>query len=199
MLIASTGRIDSEAFTPLMIKGILNLMAVMMALCVTRSIVQLCAYSRGFSEPMPLNAKIRKHIKPIVWPVLLAALLGACTPAYKCRDDAAGTTVSSTRPCVQDTKEGIVPAEKTDTQAAPQKEVPTARSVPRAKLSDPTLHTPLPVPDTSVPQRGVVDPKTGQYLPPARDGVINPRTGEFYHDTGPGYVNPRTGQIIPKR
>lgn len=145
---------------------------------------------------MPLNAKIRKRL---TWIVVLAALLGACTPAYKCRDDTAGATVTGTRPCVQATQEGNVPAEKTDKQAAPQKETPAARNPFRVNPGDPALRTPSPVPDTPVPQRGVVDPKTGQYLPPAQGGVINPRTGEFYHDTGPGYVNPRTGQIIPKR
>lgn len=92
-----------------------------------------------------------------------------------------------------------MPAEKADKQAVPQKETPTVRSVPPANPSDSVLHNPPPIPSAPIPQRGVVDPKTGQYLPPVRDGVINPRTGEFYRDTGAGYVNPRTGQIIPKR
>lgn len=143
---------------------------------------------------MPLYAKVGKYTKLIV----LIALLGACTPAPRCPDGTAVISGPGARPCIQGTREGNAPAENTNKQAAPQKDTPTARSVPLVTPNSPTPHYPSPVPSAPIPQRGVVDPRTGQYLPPVRGGVINPGTGEIYPDTGAGYVNPRTGQIIPK-
>lgn len=47
--------------------------------------------------------------------------------------------------------------------------------------------------------RGVINPKTGEYLQPSGKGVINPRTGDYYFPSGNGYFNPKTGEFIPKK
>ncbi len=47
--------------------------------------------------------------------------------------------------------------------------------------------------------RGVVNPRTGEYLPPSGKGVYNPRTGDYYIPSGNGYYNPKTGEFIPKK
>ncbi len=58
-----------------------------------------------------------------------------------------------------------------------------------------------PVPPGPLPQerRGVVNPRTGEYLQPSGKGLYNPRTGDYYQPTGNGYYNPKTGDFIPKR
>lgn len=47
-------------------------------------------------------------------------------------------------------------------------------------------------------EKGVTDPRTGEFYPGARGGVIHPRTGEFLPKVDGGYLNPKTGEVIPK-
>jgi hypothetical protein len=58
-------------------------------------------------------------------------------------------------------------------------------------------------PPSSLPQqqekRGVVNPKTGEYLQPSGTGVYSPRTGDYYLPSGSGYFNPRTGEFVPRK
>ncbi len=59
-----------------------------------------------------------------------------------------------------------------------------------------------PPPVQPAPQqenRGVVNPRTGEYLQPSGKGVYNPRTGDYYIPSGNGYYNPRTGEFIPRK
>lgn len=47
-------------------------------------------------------------------------------------------------------------------------------------------------------QAGAVNPRAGQYYPPAGAGVVNTNNGAVYPDVGGGYINPQTGEFIPK-
>jgi hypothetical protein len=62
------------------------------------------------------------------------------------------------------------------------------------------VHTPgtSPAPHPN-DERGVVNPRTGEYLPPSGRGVVNPRTGDYYFPAGNGYFNPKTGEFIPEK
>jgi|SRR5271157_4780445 len=73
---------------------------------------------------------------------------------------------------------------------------PPAISVPKP----PVINVPpSPVPPQQQERRGVINPRTGEYLPPSGEGVINPRTGEYYFPSKNGYYNPKTGDFIPRR
>ncbi|MBX9914096.1 MAG: DUF4124 domain-containing protein [Pseudomonadaceae bacterium] len=47
--------------------------------------------------------------------------------------------------------------------------------------------------------QGVIDVKTGQFMPGVAGGIIDPRTGKFYPDVGAGYIDNETGRFIPKQ
>jgi len=53
-------------------------------------------------------------------------------------------------------------------------------------------------PSRNEPEKGVTNPRTGEYCPGATGGVINPRTGVFLPKVEGGYFNPETGDTIPK-
>jgi len=55
--------------------------------------------------------------------------------------------------------------------------------------------TPAPIPQ---PEKGVVNPRTGEYYPPVPGGVINPKSGEVLPKVNGGYINPKTGEFFPE-
>jgi hypothetical protein len=48
-------------------------------------------------------------------------------------------------------------------------------------------------------EKGVINPRTGEFLPGTKGGVTNPRTGDFFPKVEGGYLNPKTGEVIPRR
>ncbi|MBF0505831.1 MAG: hypothetical protein HQL09_03250 [Nitrospirae bacterium] len=58
---------------------------------------------------------------------------------------------------------------------------------------------PPPLPPQPQEHRGVVNPRTGEYLTPSGEGLRNPRTGDFYLPSSNGYYNPRTGEFVPRK
>ncbi len=52
-------------------------------------------------------------------------------------------------------------------------------------------------PATKGQEKGVIDPRTGQFFPGVMGGVMNPRTGDILPKVEGGYLNPRTGEVIP--
>jgi hypothetical protein len=55
------------------------------------------------------------------------------------------------------------------------------------------------VPAGTGQEKGVVDPRTGEFYPGALGGVMNPRTGEILPKVEGGYLNPRTGEVVPAK
>jgi hypothetical protein len=77
---------------------------------------------------------------------------------------------------------------------------------------NPPAPKPVPLPQPSVPvspsvqppkadgqEKGVVNPRTGEFYPGAMGGVMNPRTGEILPKVEGGYLNQRTGEVIPAK
>jgi hypothetical protein len=72
----------------------------------------------------------------------------------------------------------------------------------------PPAYTPLPpgtVPAPAQPapthqekEKGVVNPRTGEFYPGTYGGVVNPQTGVVLPKVEGGYQNPQTGEIIPQ-
>jgi hypothetical protein len=64
----------------------------------------------------------------------------------------------------------------------------------------PVAPPPLPTDRGAPPEheRGVIDPRTGDFLPAVKGGVTNPRTGDFFPKVEGGYLNPKTGEVIPR-
>jgi len=69
-------------------------------------------------------------------------------------------------------------------------------------------YTPIPpqkapptqqVPSAGKPEKGVIDPRTGEFYPGVYGGVINPRTGVVLPKVESGYLNPETGEVIPNQ
>jgi hypothetical protein len=54
-----------------------------------------------------------------------------------------------------------------------------------------------PGPSTITKEKGVVNPRTGEFLPGTFGGVIDPETGFVWPKVEGGYRNPMTGEIIP--
>ena len=62
--------------------------------------------------------------------------------------------------------------------------------------------TPAPTPQTPStvrPEKGVIDPRSGDFYPGVFGGAINPKTGDFLPKTGGGFINPRTGEFFPAK
>ena len=66
--------------------------------------------------------------------------------------------------------------------------------------------TPAPIPppgpqtpSTVRPEKGIIDPKSGDFYPGVFGGAINPKTGDFLPKTGGGFINPRTGEFLPAK
>lgn len=52
---------------------------------------------------------------------------------------------------------------------------------------------------TITPDKGVYDPRTGDFYPGGFGGVINLRTGAFYPKFDGGYLNTENGEFIPAK
>jgi hypothetical protein len=62
-----------------------------------------------------------------------------------------------------------------------------------------TLPAPVqPAPPTGEKERGVVNPRTGEFYPGTHGGVIDPKTGVVLPKVEGGYQNPQTGETIPQ-
>jgi len=55
----------------------------------------------------------------------------------------------------------------------------------------------VPLPPGSVPEKGVINPRTGEFYPGTMGGVVNPKTGDVLPKVEGGYVNPKTGEFLP--
>jgi hypothetical protein len=47
------------------------------------------------------------------------------------------------------------------------------------------------------PEKGAINPRTGESYPPVPGGVLNPKSGEVMPKVDGGYINPKTGEFIP--
>jgi len=89
----------------------------------------------------------------------------------------------------------------------PQKFYPVTPSSPGPPPYTPISPAPPPQPAPSGPpgpstitiEKGVVNPRTGEFFPGTFGGVINPKTGVFLPKVEGGYQNPETGQVIPSK
>jgi hypothetical protein len=62
-----------------------------------------------------------------------------------------------------------------------------------------TLPAPAqPVPPTREKEKGVVNPRTGEFYPGTYGGVVDPKTGVVLPKVEGGYQNPQTGETIPQ-
>ena len=68
---------------------------------------------------------------------------------------------------------------------------------PREGLPPPPSLPETTPPKALKPDRGVINPRTGEYYPPVPGGVINPKSGEILPKVDGGYINPQTGEFIP--
>jgi hypothetical protein len=73
---------------------------------------------------------------------------------------------------------------------APPK-TPSAPSPPSSPAVKPPAGT--------APEKGIINPRTGEHYPGTIGGVINPRTGEVLPKVDGGYINPKTGEILPEQ
>jgi hypothetical protein len=72
----------------------------------------------------------------------------------------------------------------------------------------PPAYTPIPpqqappvqqAPSPGQREKGVINPRTGEFYPGTEGGVINPQTGVVLPKVGGGYLNPQTGEVIPQK
>lgn len=71
---------------------------------------------------------------------------------------------------------------------------------PQPKAPSPPAAPPAPsvkVPAGNIPEKGVVNPRTGEFYPGTIGGVVNPKTGEVLPKVEGGYVDPNTGEVLP--
>jgi hypothetical protein len=84
----------------------------------------------------------------------------------------------------------------------PQQYPPTPSSPgPPAYTPIPPGGLPAPAKPTSPTQekeRGIVNPRTGEFYPGTYGGVIDPKTGVVLPKVEGGYQNPQTGETIPQ-
>jgi hypothetical protein len=71
----------------------------------------------------------------------------------------------------------------------PQSKTPASPSAPALPSAKP--------PAGSIPEKGVVNPRTGEFYPGTIGGVVNPQTGEVLPKVEGGYINPKTGEFLP--
>ena len=76
--------------------------------------------------------------------------------------------------------------------AQPYKPIPPA-SPPQVAPSVPQG------PSTMIKEKGVINPRTGEFYQGAFGGAIDPKTGVFLPKVGGGYQNPETGEVVPKQ
>ena len=67
-------------------------------------------------------------------------------------------------------------------------------------VSPPSLPQPTPKgPSTGAPEKGIMNPRTGEFYPGTYGGVMNPQTGVFLPKVDGGYINPQTGEFLPAK
>jgi hypothetical protein len=67
-------------------------------------------------------------------------------------------------------------------------------------ISPPSLPQPTPKgPTTGAPEKGVINPRTGEFYPGTFGGVMNPQTGVILPKVDGGFVNPQTGEFVPAK
>jgi len=72
------------------------------------------------------------------------------------------------------------------------------RSVPKAPSPPAAPPTPsVKPPAGNIPEKGIVNPRKGEFYPGTIGGVVNPKTGEVLPKVEGGYVDPKTGEILP--
>ena len=60
--------------------------------------------------------------------------------------------------------------------------------------------TPTPnLPSKGAPEKGITNPRTGEFYPATSGGVVNPQTGGVLPKVDGGYINPRTGEFFPAK
>jgi hypothetical protein len=52
-------------------------------------------------------------------------------------------------------------------------------------------------PAGTIPEKGVINPRSGEFYPGTIGGVVNPQTGEVLPKVEGGYINPKTGEFLP--
>ncbi len=83
--------------------------------------------------------------------------------------------------------------------------MPPQQYPPTPSSPGPPSYTPIPpgtLPPPAAPTRekekGVVNPRTGEFYPGTYGGVIDPKTGVVLPKVEGGYQNPQTGETIPQ-
>lgn len=67
-------------------------------------------------------------------------------------------------------------------------------------VSPPSLPQPTAKgPSTGTPEKGIINPRTGEFYPGTFGGVLNPQTGVLLPKVDGGYVNPQTGEFLPAK
>jgi len=84
----------------------------------------------------------------------------------------------------------------------PQQYPPTSSSPgppPYTPIPPGTLPAPAkPASPTQEKERGIVNPRTGEFYPGTYGGVLDPKTGVVLPKVEGGYQNPQTGETIPQ-
>ena len=89
-------------------------------------------------------------------------------------------------------QEGILRGPTPPLVINPERTPPKAPSPPIA-LPPPAVKPPA----GTIPEKGVVNPRTGEFYPGTIGGVVNPQTGEVLPKVEGGYINPKTGEFLP--
>jgi len=83
--------------------------------------------------------------------------------------------------------------------------MPPQHYPPTPSSPGPPSYTPIPPgtpPPSTAPTReiekGVVNPRTGEFYPGTLGGVLDPKTGVVLPKVEGGYQNPQTGETIPQ-
>jgi hypothetical protein len=80
--------------------------------------------------------------------------------------------------------------------------VSTSPAMPKAApVPQPVVPAPpsIQAPTGAGQEKGVVNPRTGDFYPGVLGGVMNPRTGDILPKVEGGYLNPRTGEVVPAK
>jgi len=89
-------------------------------------------------------------------------------------------------------QEGILRGPTPPLVINPERTPPKPPSPPIA-LPPPSVKPPA----GTIPEKGVVSPRTGDFYPGTIGGVVNPQTGEVLPKVEGGYINPKTGEFLP--
>jgi len=82
----------------------------------------------------------------------------------------------------------------------PQTLIPAPDRLPTSSPSSPPVSSPSPqLPSTIAPEKGFVNPRSGELSPGTFGGAIDTKTGGFLPKVGGGYINPKTGEFLPAK